>query len=197
MIHPDTELLHVNDHIGYGVFATRLIPRGTITWVRDNLDQVFTPQQCVEMDPVYQSILDKYSFMDGAGRMILCWDHARFVNHSCEANCLSAGYDFELAVRDIQPGEELLDDYGTMYLQEPFACACGSPRCRGLILPDDMERLHADWDALTGDAFPLISRVEQPLWLIVAEKEEVARIAGGAEMPRSIRRNYHGSDLVK
>ena len=40
MIHPDTELRYVNDAIGYGVFATRHIPCGTITWVRDHLDQI-------------------------------------------------------------------------------------------------------------------------------------------------------------
>jgi hypothetical protein len=45
MLHPDTELRFVNRTIGYGVFATRMIPRGTITWVRDRLDQAFTPAQ--------------------------------------------------------------------------------------------------------------------------------------------------------
>ena len=63
MIHPDTELVHVNDHIGYGVFATKLIPRGAITWVRDDLDQVFTPEQCGGMAPIYRDILNKYTFM--------------------------------------------------------------------------------------------------------------------------------------
>jgi hypothetical protein len=29
VIHPDTELRFVSDEIGYGVFATALIPRGT------------------------------------------------------------------------------------------------------------------------------------------------------------------------
>lgn len=35
MIHPDTELRFINPEIGYGVFATQFIPRGTITWVRE------------------------------------------------------------------------------------------------------------------------------------------------------------------
>ena len=34
MIHPDTELRFISDEVGYGVFATALIGRGTITWVR-------------------------------------------------------------------------------------------------------------------------------------------------------------------
>jgi hypothetical protein len=48
MIHPDTELRYVNDIIGYGVFATRLIPRGTITWVQDELYQVFPLQKLAQ-----------------------------------------------------------------------------------------------------------------------------------------------------
>lgn len=44
MIHPDTELRFVTPDIGNGVFATRFIPKGTLTWVRDRLDQTFTPE---------------------------------------------------------------------------------------------------------------------------------------------------------
>ena len=32
MIHPDTELRFISPEIGFGVFATKLIPQGTITW---------------------------------------------------------------------------------------------------------------------------------------------------------------------
>src|SRR5207244_1281605 len=37
MVHPDTEIRHIDDKIGYGVVAMRFIPRGTITWVADVL----------------------------------------------------------------------------------------------------------------------------------------------------------------
>ena len=89
MIHPDTDLRYVNDVIGYGVFATRPIPRGTITWVRDNLDQAFSTDQILRMAEPYKQILAKYGYTDRHGATILCWDHARFMNHSCEASCLS------------------------------------------------------------------------------------------------------------
>jgi len=36
MIHPDTEVRFINDEIGYGVVAKKLIPKGTITWVQDD-----------------------------------------------------------------------------------------------------------------------------------------------------------------
>lgn len=190
MFHPDTELKFISDTMGYGVFATRFIPRGTITWVRDELDQTFTVEQVRRMQPEYRQLVEKYTFVDAQGRLVLCWDHARFVNHSCAANCLSAGYDFEFAIRDIAPGEELTDDYGTLNLREPFACACATPACRKTILPDDMERLAASWDEIARKIFPLIPTVSQPLWIFLQEKAEVEAALRNGSGPRSIRWNY-------
>ena len=62
MIHPNTELRFINNVIGYGVVATEFIPKGTITWSIDQLDRVFTPEQLQALDPVYQEILQKYSY---------------------------------------------------------------------------------------------------------------------------------------
>lgn len=172
MIHPDTELRYVNDVIGFGVFATRHIPRGTITWVRDELDQAFSAEHVLRLPDLYKQILDKYGYTDRHRATVLCWDHARFMNHSCEATCLSAGYDFEVAVRDLRPGDELTDDYGTLNLETSFVCACSLPTCRGEIGPDDSWR-HADrWDVQLREAFPLIRRVAQPLWPAVKEKDK-------------------------
>ncbi|MBM3834245.1 MAG: SET domain-containing protein [Verrucomicrobia bacterium] len=190
MVHPNTELRWVNDVIGRGVFATEFIPKGTITWVRDDLDQSFTCEQVERMESIYREILEKYTFVDGRGRMVLCWDHARFFNHSCEANCLSAGYDFEIAVRDIFAGEELRDDYGTLNLQTPFPCDCQSPNCRKQILPDDMERWADVWDGLVRCVFPLIPQVAQPLWPLFQEKAEVEAALKDLGNLRSIRCHY-------
>jgi uncharacterized protein len=190
MIHPHTELRLVNESIGHGVFATRFIPRGTIIWVRDDFDQTFTPEDYARMPAPYQAILEKYSFIDARGDLVLCWDHSRFFNHSCEANCLSAGYDFELAVRDIEPGEELTDDYGTLNLREPFTCLCGKAGCRGRITPHDMETHAPRWDALVRHAFPLISGVDQPLWAWLKEKAEVEEALRQPAAVRSILCNY-------
>ena len=173
MLHPDTELRFINPTIGYGVFATRLIPAGTITWARDELDQVFTRQQVAARPPFIREILDRYCFYDGAGDWILCWDLARFVNHCCDANCLSAGFDFELAVRDIQPGEELTDDYGTLNLTAPFDCACGAAHCRGVLEPGDPRRLVDAWDARVRGVFSRLDEVEQPLLPLVRELDAV------------------------
>jgi hypothetical protein len=191
MIHPDTELRYVNDVIGFGVFATRHIPRGTITWVRDKLDQAFSPDRIASMSELYRQFLDKYGYTDRHGDTILCWDHARFMNHSCEASCFSAGYDFEVAVRDLQPGDELTDDYGTLNLDASFLCACARPNCRGEIGPADSV-LNADrWDDLLREAFPSIRHVEQPLWSAVSEMDKDAVLVASLDVSRMRSCRFH------
>ena len=83
MIHPHTELRFINREIGFGVFATQFIPRGTLTWVCDELDQFVDPARVAALPPNYRKLLDTYTFRDRLGRHVLCWDLARFVNHSC------------------------------------------------------------------------------------------------------------------
>jgi len=190
VVHQDTELKLVSEEIGHGVFATHFIPKGTIVWVRDDLDRVFTPAQAAAMEPVYQQILEKYSFVDSRGNIILCWDHSRFFNHSCNANCMSAGYDFEIAVRDIQVGEELTDDYGTLNLRENFGCLCRHPECRKEIRPDDLRYFAPHWDKKVSEAFHQIPKVAQPLWYLIKEKAEVEQALQNPAMLRSIYCHY-------
>ncbi len=181
MVHPDVELRLIDDRIGYGVVARKPIPRGTITWVRCELDRRFSPAEFASMDRHYRDVLSRYSFVDAQGDYVLCWDHARFMNHSCAPNCRSAGYDFEIAVRDIAPGEELTDDYGTLNLEYDFDCACRAPQCRRRILPGDLLRFADEWDRVVAEVFPSIAKVPQPLWGLLREKEAVtAALAGKA-----------------
>ena len=190
MLHPSTELRFIDERIGYGVFATRTIPRGTVTWVRDALDRGFTRAAIDAMGPGYREILEKYTFVDAAGEHVLCWDIARFMNHSCEPNCLAPGYDFEIAVRDVAAGEELTDDYGSLNIQSVLECHCGSNRCRGAVRPGDMLQHAAAWDALVAAAFTSVRSVAQPLWEFVKEKEEIERLLLAASPPPSCRRNF-------
>ena len=197
MIHPDTELRFANPRIGHGVFATRFVPKGTITWVRDRLDQAFTPVAVGQLPAVYHDIILKYSFIDARGHFVLCWDHARFVNHSCTPTCRSAGYDFELAVRDIQPGEELTDDYGSLNLEYDFDCSCGVAACRRQIRPGDLLRYGDMWDSIVADAFHLIPTVPQPLWQLVDEKDAVESALAGRSRIASVKGSYvNTADLL-
>lgn len=171
----------MNERIGFGVFATRPLPKGTITWARDPLDLAFTDAEVERLGPLYRATLDKYSFVDGVGEHVLCWDIARYLNHSCEAACLAAGYGFELAVRDIAVGEELCDDYGTLNLLAPFECLCDSPDCRGMVGPEDAERYADLWDEKVRAAFALIHGLPQPLMPLVPPHEKAAITAGLAD----------------
>ncbi len=175
MLHPHTKLAHINGTIGNGVIATQRIPRGTITWVRDKLDQTISPERLDALGELYREMVVTYAFIDRHGDYVLCWDLSRYINHSCEANCLSPGFDLEIAIRDIEEGEELTDEYGSLNLEHDFTCACGRPSCRGTIQASDLLDLGASWDGKIGEAFGDIESVPQPLWPFVAEKERVSQ----------------------
>lgn len=193
MIHPDTELRFINETIGYGVVATKLIPKGTITWALDKLDRTFTPGQFRELDTVYQQVLDKYTYRNQEGNYVLCWDNARFVNHSFNSNCITTAYEFEIAVRDIQPGEELTDDYGYLNIEEPFEALPERDSSRTVVYPDDLLRYYAEWDEKLLQAFPEFTKVAQPLLSIlpVAIREKAQRIALEQELFDSILHCYY------
>jgi hypothetical protein len=50
MMFPHTKLRYINDQIGFGVFATKFIPKGTITWALDELDQILEPAFVAKLD---------------------------------------------------------------------------------------------------------------------------------------------------
>lgn len=60
-------------------------------------------------------------------------------NHSCEPNLGFTGQIGLVALRDIEPGEELTFDYamsdGGPY--DEFECKCGQPTCRGKVTGND------------------------------------------------------------
>jgi hypothetical protein len=156
-----------------GVVATRRIPKGTITWVHDEMDQTLSRDEMAQLRDMFRPTFDKYAYLEGNGRYVLCWDHGRFVNHSCRPTCMAPGFDFEIAIRDIEPGEQLTGDYATYNLETGFECFCGEKECRGQIEPVDRMKLAGGWDELLRDAFLLLKTVDQPLWSLVKNKEHV------------------------
>lgn len=194
MIHPKTELRLISKEVGYGVVAKELIPAGTITWALDKLDREFNPEQVKKMDPIYQNILETYCYRNNKGNLVLCWDYGRYVNHSFKSNCLSTAYDFEIAIRDIQPGEELTDDYGYLNVTEPFKGIDEGTR-RKTVYPDDLLKHYKGWDKKLIQNFPKIVQVEQPLQSLISPKlwQEIEDIAKGKKEMESIKSNYYPS----
>ena len=125
--------------------------------------------------------------------MFSCWDIGRFVNHSFNANCISTAYEFELAVRDIEPGEELTDDYGYLNLDEPFYCFHEQGSDRTKVMPDDLLHFYPEWDRQISEAMRYFSKVEQPLKSLIDRKfiDKVNAAIEGKEQMESILSCYY------
>lgn len=192
MIHPLTELKFISNEIGYGVVAREFIPKGTITWVLDKLDREFSPFEIQTMEPIYQEILDFYTFRNNNGNYVLCWDNGRYVNHSFNSNCLTTAYDFEIAIRDILPGEQLTDDYGYLNIPYPFRGIDEGTR-RKIVYPDDLVKYHKIWDKKIEKAFPQITKVNQPLRTLISDEKwnEIEAIDRGDKQMLSILHNFY------
>lgn len=194
MLHPHTELRFVSSEVGYGIFATQDIPKGTVTWIKDALDRTFTKEQMDSLPEADRNNAYKYTYRTSEGLYLFCWDLTRFMNHSSEPNSMITPYNFEIAVRDIKAGDELTNDYGTLNIEEPFKCSYITNRGRQIIKPDDL-LLHGDsWDALLLEAIKKSSDVQQPLdaWMIETQRETLERIAEGSEPPLSIKSMFFG-----
>ena len=163
MLHPDTQLGVVSAEIGYGVFATALIPKGTIVYIKDPLEIEIGDDDPRLRDPEMLRIIERYSYIEPGGTRVLSWDLAKYMNHSCDPNTISTGYGFEIALRDIREGEQITDEYGLLNIEKNMPCGCGANSCRGWVRQDDVERHGADWDAGVREALGVYRDVAQPL----------------------------------
>jgi hypothetical protein len=191
MLHPHTELRFVSEEIGYGIFATHDIPKGTITWVKDQLDRVFKPSDLEKMSEANVENLLKYTYRDKNGDYFFCWDLTRYVNHSYEPNSMLTALGFEIAIKDIKKGNEITNDYGTFNIIEPFKCANG-PHQRETVKPDDLTRFYGEWDELVNEAMMFQNIVTQPLdkFLTVEQKSDLSKISKGEMSLPSVLTNY-------
>ena len=187
-----TEVVHINDVKGLGVLATAKIPRGTVTWVFDELDREITMNQFSQLSEPCQEAVINYSYRNCKGNLIFCWDNERYINHSFKPNCCLTPYNFEIAVRDIEPGEELTDDYGFLNIIAPFSVDSEGTD-RTTVYPDDLLRYSPHWDSLLREAFNHLPHVEQPLKRVFqAEAWQLAEsIARGETTMASIKNCYY------
>jgi hypothetical protein len=196
MIHPDTEVRFISKEKGYGVVATKLIPKGTITWVQDDLDQIFPREKIATLNPFIKRYLDTYSFTNKYGEMVLCWDNGKFVNHSFNPSCFSTPYDFEIAIRDIHPGEELTDDYGYLNVEKPFH-VIDEGTSRKTVYPDDILNFYIEWDYLIKENAPKVLEIEQPLCELISKEiwDEFINAVHNPNEMRSILECYYQHEV--
>ena len=190
MIHPDTALSWINESIGRGVVATRMIPKGTIVWTQCEFDIVMSPERLEKLPPVFKDIATVYGYVDQVGDTILCWDHGRYINHSCDPAMLSLGHKIEIAVRDIQPGEELTCDYGTLNYGASLTCMCGRAACRGVIKAEDSLEFDSTWTKKLRESVLVAGDVAQPLLPFVHDLMEWESYLRGDKEPPSAENYY-------
>lgn len=167
MLHPNTQVRWKNDLIGYGIFAAGFIPMGTITYVQDKLDIVIPTNSQLRYQTAYAANIKRYTARDTDGNWVLCWDNAKYINHCCHPNTLGTGYHFDIAIYDIQTGDELLCDYALLNLEEEMDLICTFGDCRKKMCPQDFDVHTQEWDSAIRSALPRIFNVEQPLLELV------------------------------
>ena len=167
MFHPSAKLRLRSSRIGMGVYATADIPQGTITYVRDALEPVITPQVFADLPECMQREVEHYGYINEQGAYVLSWDIGKYVNHCCFPNTMTTGLGFEIAIRDIARGEEIADEYGLFNLKESMPVRCGRPDCRRQVSPQDLDLFLAKWDSQVQPALMRIKHVCQPLWAIL------------------------------
>ena len=168
MIHPATEVRFINREKGYGLFATRFIPQGSLTWVRDQLDREISPNDLQQYDKMVQEAIINYSYRNRYGNFIFCWDNTRYMNHDCNPNTCITPYDLEMAIRDIHKGEEVTNHYGMLNIIEPFSLPNSDDK---IIYPNDLLTHGRKWDQLLRQAFPHLTRVDQPLRPLISDTQ--------------------------
>lgn len=106
----------------------------------------FLPGDCVlDLTGITKSTKDRYSiqisldehlhpFDELQGNPADCQTPWIYTNHSCNPNVVIRDRAY-IALRNIQPGDDITFDYETteVDMAEPFTCGCQSETCRGII----------------------------------------------------------------
>ncbi len=194
MIHPDSERFVAAPEIGLGVRATRRIPRGTIVWTLDCWDVVLTPAALADLSPAHRGLAARFGYYDVHGRCVVCWDDGRYVNHGCDPTVRGVGSEIQIAVRDIEAGEEITCDYAECNVEPLLTCRCTAATCRGRVSGRDLLTWAAVWDADVRAALVDTGRVAQPLWPFLLEPQWLRDVLDGRRAVPSLRGVYRADE---
>ncbi len=197
MIHPHTEIKFINPEIGYGVFATKRIPKGTIVYVKDDLEIMISQEDYLKFKDPLKKIIDRYSYIDPEGYRIISWDFAKYTNHCCDPNTISTGYGFEIAIKDIEPGEQITDEYGIFNLDKEIHLICDKSNCRKVVCNEDFDKYYQEWDQKIIPALKLVPFLEQPLYEFIDEltKKELEEFLNDPSKYKSVYQLKYNKDL--
>jgi SET domain-containing protein len=124
---------------GRGIFAIEKIEKGEVVTIKGG--HIFDRQKLSELEKNLGSaeiqisedlFIGPVTKEEREGAML-------FLNHSCDPNVGVKGQIIFVAMRDIQPGEEITHDWAMTDDDDAtkMKCNCGSTKCRGVITGKD------------------------------------------------------------
>jgi SET domain-containing protein len=138
---------------GWGVFATQRINKNKR--IIDYAGEKISHQESLKREGRYMKVGTIWCFQINRRWVrdaLVGGNIARFINHSCDPNCVAwiVGRKIWIdALRDIEEGEELGYEYEydfepqyTVEDLEFYGCRCGSPKCRGTIVDVPKNKRH-------------------------------------------------------
>jgi SET domain-containing protein len=138
-VNPDNLRIAPSPIHGRGGFATRFIAKGAriIEYGGERITKAESLRRC-EQENWFIFGLNEDFDLDGNVE----WNLARFLNHSCAPNSEAVcgdGRVWIVALRDIQPGEEITFNYGYDLVDyQEHSCRCGAPECAGYIVAEEL-----------------------------------------------------------
>jgi len=138
-LHPDIEMRSIQQKGSFGLFATKLIPTGTLLTMWGG--KVLTREEYAILPPFLMShglqIEDELFMIP-----LMEGEPADYFNHCCDPNAGFSSPISLIAMRDIQPGEEICFDYAMSEDNhfDEFPCGCGAASCRGQVTGKDWQR---------------------------------------------------------
>jgi len=149
---------------GNGRFADQAIPTGTIVYLYGHGED-FVPVERVGCD---RETVMRCGIQNEAGEWLVTDDP---INHACNSNLMPVFVDgiyFDVAVRDIEAGEEILLDYRMLYssFERNEPCRCHTKGCARHILGgvNPTMDVPGKWFLNLSQAVKRIFDVPQPLF---------------------------------
>lgn len=154
-----------------GVFAAKLLPKDSVVFDAEHYDdsEFVTWEEFENLDETTKRKIldycagreDGFYLPKDLNLISIGWH----MNHSCTPNIGFDEKDNFVAMKDIQPGEELFWDYGYDETNPNFKlkCICKTEKCRGFVTGNDWKVLKDDPIArpyLSSHAKELISNFE-------------------------------------
>jgi len=150
---PKLEARHIS--YGFGVFARQPIAKGELLVMWGGV--ICTSTQFERLSAHTQGIsiqVEENLYL--VPRVI---EEADYVNHSCNPNAGLTGHSGLIALRDIEPDEQICFDYATCdgSPYDEFDCECGATNCRGRVTGNDWQ-IEELWERYAGHFSPYLQR---------------------------------------